>query len=130
MTVENKISFHTMVDALEQEGLLSDFRCPKELYDHEFTYLSYNSADVQENTFFICKGVAFKEQYLKDALGKGAAAYIAQSRYEGVDAPFIQVNDIRKAMSLVSILFYGQAYKQLKVVGLTGTKGKTTTTTS
>lgn len=128
MTVENKISFHTMVDALEQEGLLSDFRCPKELYDHEFTYLSYNSADVQENTFFICKGVAFKEQYLKDALGKGAAAYIAQSRYEGVDAPFIQVNDIRKAMSLVSILFYGQAYKQLKVVGLTGTKGKTTTT--
>ncbi len=128
MNVETKISFHTMVDALEQEGLLSDFRCPKEMYDHEFTYLSYNSADVKENTFFICKGVAFKEQYLQDALSKGAGAYIAQSRYENVDAPFIQVNDIRKAMSLVAILFYGQAYKKLKVVGLTGTKGKTTTT--
>ena len=128
MTSYNKISFHQMVDALEREGLLSDFRCPKELYDHDFTYLSYNSADVQENTFFICKGVTFKEQYLQDALNKGAAAYLAQSRYENVDAPFIQVNDIRKAMALVAALFYGQAWKDLKVVGLTGTKGKTTTT--
>ena len=80
MTSYNKISFHQMVDALEREGLLSDFRCPKELYDHDFTYLSYNSADVQENTFFICKGVTFKEQYLQDALNKGAAAYLAQRR--------------------------------------------------
>lgn len=128
MNVETKISFHSMVDALEKEGLLVDFRCPRELYDHEFTYLSYNSADVQENTFFICKGVNFKEQYLKDALSKGAGAYLAQSKYEGVDAPYVQVNDIRKAMSLVSILFYGQAYKDMKVIGLTGTKGKTTTT--
>ncbi len=128
MNIENKISFHQIVELLEQEGLLTDFACPKELYDHDFTYLSYNSADVKENTFFICKGVAFKEEYLRDALNKGAGAYIAQSRYENVEAPFIQVNDIRKAMSLVSILFYGQAYKDLKVVGLTGTKGKTTTT--
>ena len=128
MIVKNKISFHTMIDALRDEGVLSDFSCPEELYDHEYTYLSYNSADICENTFFICKGLAFKEEYLKDALEKGAGAYIAQSRYEGVDAPFIQVNDIRKTMSLVSALFYGQAYKKLKVVGITGTKGKTTTT--
>ncbi len=125
---ENKISFRRMVEALEQEGLLSEYSCPEELFDHDYTYLSYNSADVKENTFFICKGVAFKEEYLRDALRKGAGAYIAQSPYEGVEAPYIQVNDIRKAMSLVSILFYGQAYKALKVVGLTGTKGKTTTT--
>ena len=128
MIVENKISIHTIVDSLEKEGLLTDFRCPKELYDHEFTYLSYNSADVQENTFFICKGVAFKEQYLKDALQKGAGAYLCQNKFENVDAAYVQVSDIRKAMSLVSILFYGQAYKDMKVVGLTGTKGKTTTT--
>jgi len=126
--MSNKISFRVMVEALQQDGLLSEVHCPQELYDHDFTYLSYNSADVQENTFFICKGVAFKEQYLQDALSKGAGAYIAQSKYENTDAPCIIVNDIRKAMSLVSILFYGQAYKALKTVGLTGTKGKTTTT--
>lgn len=128
MNVETKISIHQIVDVLEKEGLLADFGCPRELYDHDFTYLSYNSADVQENTFFICKGVTFKEQYLKDALSKGARAYLAQSKYEGVDAPFVQVTDIRKAMSLVAMLFYGQAWKDMKVVGMTGTKGKTTTT--
>ncbi len=128
MNVEIKISIHQIVDELEQAGLLADFRCPRELYDHEFTYLSYNSADVQENTFFICKGVTFKEQYLQDALNKGAGAYLAQSRYENVDAPFVQVTDIRKAMSLVAMIFYGHAWKDLSVVGLTGTKGKTTTT--
>ena len=124
----NHISFHTMVDTLEKEGLLADFNCPKELYDHPFTHLSYNSQDITDDTFFICKGAAFKEQYLVDALGKGARAYMAQSKYEAVDAPFIQVTDIRKAMSLTSILFYGHAYESMKVVGLTGTKGKTTTT--
>ena len=36
--------------------------------------------------------------------------------------------DIRKAMSLVSIAFYQKAYRNFRVVGLTGTKGKTTTT--
>ena len=105
MNVETKISIHQIVDELEQAGLLADFRCPRELYDHEFTYLSYNSADVQENTFFICKGVTFKEQYLQDALNKGAGAYLAQSLYENVDAPFVQVTDIRKAMSLVAMIF-------------------------
>lgn len=128
MNPKNKISIHCMVDVLEKEGLLADFCCPRELYDHEFTYLSYNSADVRDNTFFICKGVTFKEQYLRDALTKGAGAYLSQNRFEEVDAPYIQVTDIRKAMSLVSILFYGQAYQDMKVVGLTGTKGKTTTT--
>lgn len=128
MNVETKISIHQIVDVLEKEGLLADFRCPRELYDHEFTYLTYNSADVQENSFFICKGVTFKEQYLQDAVNKGAVAYLAQSRYENVDAPFVQVTDIRKAMSLVAMIFYGHAWKDLSVVGLTGTKGKTTTT--
>lgn len=125
---ENKLSIHQIVDVLEKEGLLADFSCPNELYDHEFTYLTYNSADVQENSFFICKGAGFKEQYLLDALSKGAGAYLAQDRYEGVTAPFVQVKDIRKAMSLVAMLFYGSAWKEMKVVGMTGTKGKTTTT--
>ena len=54
--------------------------------------------------------------------------YLAQSLYEGVDCPHILVSDIRKAMSLVSIAFYQKAYRNFRVVGLTGTKGKTTTT--
>lgn len=59
---------------------------------------------------------------------RAQGVYLAQSLYEGVDCPHILVSDIRKAMSLVSIAFYQKAYRNFRVVGLTGTKGKTTTT--
>ena len=126
--MNDSISIKQAVGLLEQDGLLVGYDCPPQLLEHRFSHLSYSSADVTPDTFFICKGAAFKEEYLRDAIAKGAGVYLAQSLYEGVDCPHILVSDIRKAMSLVSIAFYQQAYKNFRVVGLTGTKGKTTTT--
>lgn len=126
--MNDSISIKQAVELLEQDGLLVGYDCPPQLLEHRFSHLSYSSADVTPDTFFICKGAAFKEEYLRDAITKGAGVYLAQSLYEGVDCPHILVSDIRKAMSLVSIAFYQQAYKNFRVVGLTGTKGKTTTT--
>lgn len=126
--MNDSISIKQAVELLEQDGLLVGYDCPPQLLEHRFSHLSYSSADVTPDTFFICKGAAFKEEYLRDAIAKGAGVYLAQSLYEGVDCPHILVSDIRKAMSLVSIAFYQQAYKNFRVVGLTGTKGKTTTT--
>lgn len=126
--MNNSISIKQAVELLEQDGLLVGYDCPPQLLEHRFSHLSYSSADVTPDTFFICKGAAFKEKYLRDAIAKGAGVYLAQSLYEGVDCPHILVSDIRKAMSLVSIAFYQKAYRNFRVVGLTGTKGKTTTT--
>lgn len=126
--MNDSISIKQAVELLEQDGLLVGYDCPPQLLDHRFSHLSYSSADVTPDTFFICKGAAFKEEYLRDAIAKGAGVYLAQSLYEGVDCPHILVSDIRKAMSLVSIAFYQKAYRNFRVVGLTGTKGKTTTT--
>lgn len=126
--MNDSISIKQALDLLEQDGLLVGYDCPPQLLDHRFSHLSYSSADVTPDTFFICKGAAFKEEYLRDAIAKGAGVYLAQSLYEGVDCPHILVSDIRKAMSLVSIAFYQKAYRNFRVVGLTGTKGKTTTT--
>lgn len=128
MTNKNHITMQALIDALESEGLLADFCCPREFYPHNFTYLSYNSADVEENTLFICKGATFKAKYLQEAAEKGVRAYLSETKFPEVDLPYVQVKDIRKAMSVVSILFYGKAFEALKVVGITGTKGKTTTT--
>lgn len=126
--MNDSISIKQAVELLEQDGLLVGYDCPPQLLDHRFSHLSYSSADVTPDTFFICKGAAFKEEYLRNAIAKGAGVYLAQSLYEGVDCPHILVSDIRKAMSLVSIAFYQKAYQNFRVVGLTGTKGKTTTT--
>ena len=126
--MNDSISIKQAVELLEQDGLLVGYDCPQQLLEHCFSHLSYSSADVTPDTFFICKGAAFKEEYLRDAIAKGAGVYLAQSLYEGVDCPHILVSDIRKAMSLVSIAFYQKAYRNFRVVGLTGTKGKTTTT--
>lgn len=126
--MNDSISIKQAVELLEQDGLLVGYDCPPQLLEHRFSHLSYSSADVTPDTFFICKGAAFKEEYLRDAIAKGTGVYLAQSLYEGVDCPHILVSDIRKAMSLVSIAFYQKAYRNFRVVGLTGTKGKTTTT--
>ena len=126
--MNDSISIKQALELLEEDGLLVGYDCPPQLLDHRFSHLSYSSADVTPDTFFICKGATFKEEYLRDAIAKGAGVYLAQSLYEGVDCPHILVSDIRKAMSLVSIAFYQKAYRNFRVVGLTGTKGKTTTT--
>ena len=89
-------------------------------------YVSYNSQDIKENTFFLCKGAHFKEQFLLDALNKGATVYIAEKKYN-TDAPCVIVSDVRLAMGLMANYFYENAHQKLSLVGITGTKGKSTT---
>ena len=125
--MNDSIAIQQVVDLLNKDNLLVEYSCPQELLNHPFDYLSYSSADVQPNTFFICKGASFKEAYLQDAISKGAGVYLSQQRYD-VQLPCIITSDIRKAMSLVAIEFYHHAYQSFRLVGLTGTKGKTTTT--
>ena len=89
-------------------------------------HLTYDSKDVKENTFFICKGAAFKAEYLKEAVKKGAVAYISEKDYELESVPHIIVKDIRKAMPVLADKFFNSAWKDLNVIGIGGTKGKST----
>lgn len=90
-------------------------------------YLSYNSMDVKGGTLFICKGRTFKEEYLLSAAEKGAVCYMAEEELS-TELPAIIVKDVRKAMSLISEFFYGGIWNEkLDMIGITGTKGKTTT---
>ena len=96
----------------------------------ELNHLSYNSKDIKEKTLFICKGKLFKAEYLLDAIKRGVTAYISETYYEEVpeNVAYLVVKDIREVMYLVSNLFYDFAWRDITTVGLTGTKGKTTTT--
>ena len=94
-----------------------------------FALTCSDSREVTDGTLFICKGAAFKPEYLKSAIADGACAYISETGYEeGGDVPAIIVSDIRKAMPLLGDLFYDYPQKKLNLTGFGGTKGKSTST--
>ncbi len=96
--------------------------------------LTYNSKEAADGTLFVCKGAHFKSQYLADSAESGAVAYVAEKRFDisetgenVVSIPYIIVSDIRKAMPYLSDFFYDSPSEKLRLTGITGTKGKSTT---
>ncbi|MTB64484.1 UDP-N-acetylmuramoyl-L-alanyl-D-glutamate--L-lysine ligase [Streptococcus sp. zg-86] len=90
-----------------------------------FHQISYDSRKVDEKTLFFVKGAQFKREFLETAITQGLRFYIAEMDYE-VGIPVIMVTDIKQAMSLIAMEFYGNPQDKLKLLAFTGTKGKTT----
>jgi UDP-N-acetylmuramoyl-L-alanyl-D-glutamate--2,6-diaminopimelate ligase len=94
--------------------------------DKEIEYITDDSRKVKPNTlFFAINGVSVNgHRFIKDAKDKGAVAFIVEEEgYEGA----IRVEDGRKALSLVVQRFFGEPQAGMKIIGITGTDGKTTT---
>ncbi|MDI6751338.1 MAG: UDP-N-acetylmuramoyl-L-alanyl-D-glutamate--2,6-diaminopimelate ligase [bacterium] len=92
--------------------------------DKEIEHISDDSRKVEPNTlFFAIKGVCVNgHRFIQEAKNKGAVAFIVEEEdLEGT----IKVEDGRKALSLVAQRFFGE--HSLKIIGITGTDGKTTT---
>lgn len=113
------------VELLRGEGLLDD-EPSKDLQFTSVQQLTFDSREAAPGTLFVCKGEAFKPEYLAKAFDSGAFCYVSEVRYEG-GRPAVLVNDIRRAMALMAELFYGTEERSFKLIGLTGTKGKSTT---
>lgn len=67
-------------------------------------------------------------EFAADAVARGAGALVVQRRIEGIAAPQFVVSDTRAALAQASARFFGNPSEHMKVVGITGTNGKTTTT--
>lgn len=95
------------------------------------TELANDSRKVCEGSVFVCISGAVSDghTYVADVAEKGAAAVIVEKE---VKAPkgltVIKVADTRYALALMSAAYFGYPADKLKVIGITGTKGKTTTT--
>ena len=128
------------INLLQEAELLKETNINEN--DTLIQWLTYDSNDAKEGTLFVCKGAHFKAEYLASAINKGAVCYVSEVRYDagadeqgdepetsGVPAgfPYILVNDIRKAMPYLSDFFFDSPSKELKLTGITGTKGKSTT---
>lgn len=99
--------------------------------DIDIKEIIYDSRKVTPQTLFICVRGANVDghSFAKDVAEKGAAALIVE---EPVDVPdsvtVVKVPDSRYAMALTAAAWYGHPADRLKTIGVTGTKGKTTTT--
>lgn len=99
--------------------------------DVEITDIQNDSRKVESGNLFFCitGAVSDGHKYAEDVAAKGAAAILVEKEVDVPEAvTVIKVDSTRYAMGMVSSAFYGHPSKALTVIGLTGTKGKTTTT--
>ncbi len=94
----------------------------------EISGLAYSSASVSPGTLFFCvRGfTADGHDFAPDAVERGAAALVCE-RPLGLGVPEVIVDDARAAMGPAAARFFGDPTADLRVVGITGTNGKTTT---
>ena len=121
-----KYKLKDYIEKLEAENLITDMSNIDDILEKEVQLLSYNSNELEAGTLFVCKGVNFKDEYLETATKNGAFAYIADRKFN-VDIPYILVKDIYVALSILSDLYFNSPASELNVIGITGTKGKSTT---
>jgi len=90
----------------------------------------YDSRKVTPGCLFICI-TGFKvdgHQYIQDAINKGAAAVVVEKDIEAEGITVVKVKNSRAAMPILGSNFYQHPTNKLKLIGITGTNGKTTTT--
>lgn len=92
----------------------------------------FDSREIKEGDVFVAlKGSAVDgHQFIEKAVASGARAVILEDLpdYQSDNVTYVQVNHAHKALALIGANYYGNPSKDLKLVGVTGTNGKTTTT--
>ena len=102
---------------------------PGDIAKVEVTGLAYDERGLAPGVLFFCLRGPFRDghDFAAQVVRAGAVALVV-SRPLAVDVPQIQVDDVRAAVGPVAAAFYGHPTRELELVGVTGTNGKTTTT--
>ena len=113
-----------LISGLKARGVRGDL-------DTDILGLAYDSRQVSAgDLFFAIRGTRLDgNRFMPRAIAKGAVAVVsALDPVQAVALPWIQVVDERAAMAAIAANFYGHPTKDLHLIGVTGTNGKTTTT--
>lgn len=120
----NVVRLDTLLERLE-------YKVVQGSAETEVTTLINDSRKVENGSVFVCISGAVSDghKYAAEVAEKGAAALVVEKDVEvPADVTVIKVEDTRYALALMSAAYFGYPAEKLKIVGITGTKGKTTTT--
>jgi len=97
--------------------------------DPLITGITHDSRQVQPGNLFVALsgGSADGHRYIPDAIERGAAAVVGARALAGLAVPYVAVPDGRQALARFASAFYGTPAGKLTLIGVTGTDGKTTT---
>lgn len=110
-----------------------EYKCLFGTEEAEISSVVYDSRKVEKGSLFVCmKGFRTDgHQYIPKAVELGASAILAQDDVDpsvvGENVTVLQVADTRAALALVAAKWFDYPAKKMTMIGLTGTKGKTTT---
>lgn len=115
---------------LEKSGLLAQIGETQADLDREITSIAYDSRKVEPGSLFVAiEGFTSDgHDFIDQAIGCGAEALLVSKAIEDKGITTLQLEDARAALALLAQAFYGDPSADLRVVGITGTNGKTTTT--
>lgn len=108
-----------------------DYKILKKQEFSSFSGMEYDSRKIKKGNIFIAlEGAAFDgHKFIDMAVENGATAIIGSREIDVKDhVTYIVVEDLRQKLGIIASNFYGWPQKQLEIVGITGTNGKTTTT--
>ena len=108
-----------------------EYQCIQGTLDKEITAVIYDSRKAEKDALFVCiKGaVSDGHSYGAEVAEKGVSVLVVQDPVQvGPEVTVIQVEDTRYALACISAAWFDYPSDKLKTIGITGTKGKTTTT--
>ena len=102
----------------------------KNYSDIEITGIEHDSRKIKVGNIYVClKGLnADGHDFAKSACEGGAACLIVEDFIKEIAVVQIKVNDTRETYSKIASNWYGNPHEKLKIIAVTGTNGKTTTT--
>ena len=123
------MKLHDLLSSLEVVEIVNDLNL-------DITNLHSDSRKIKEGGLFVAINGYQKNgiDYLSSAIENGAVAAVVEPDVDiytlkrNISIPLIKVENTRKALSILSCTFYDNPSRKFKLIGITGTKGKTTTT--
>jgi len=117
------IRLKKLLDVIQAKKIFGDIEC-------DINKLEYDSRKIEKNDlFFAISG--FEQdghRFISSAIQRGAVACVLEKKGDHPLKAQIEVNSSREALALMSCLYYDYPSSKMKVIGVTGTNGKTLTT--
>lgn len=120
---------------MKLSNILNGISCTQHnpVAEKEISNVTFDSRNVGSGTLFVAQRGVHTDghAYIAQAVAKGATAIVCEKMPDDIDGntTYIQVEDSSLALGTIASNFYGNPTRKIKLVGVTGTNGKTTTVT-